>query len=86
MNTSSLRLRHRSQINHKIPDLAKEVVLISIPVDTSVGVRVRVNNSNTLKASSGFDSRKCNRITNELSVVVLYDWRADDISPWREID
>ena len=86
MNPRTSTHGHGTKINHEVTNLAEKVVLVSVPVGTSVFVWVRVDDSNTLETSRGFDGRDIDSITNELSVVILDNWLRDNIGTGREVD
>ncbi len=85
MNTSTATERHTGQVNNKVTNLAEEVVLIRKPVDSSILVRIGVNNSHAREAGSGLKSWGVDSIANHMSVIVLLQWRADHVNTWGEI-
>ena len=73
----------RFYIDDKVSDLAKEIVLVGVPVAV-IAVRVRVDNGNTSEAGRCFNCRKCNRIADKLGVIILDQRRADEVcSRWK---
>jgi hypothetical protein len=66
--------------------LAVEVVLVGIPVDSSSGIRVRVDDGDALEIGGGFEDRKRDSIADHLSIIILDDRRADDVSAGRKVD
>ena len=73
----------RFYVDDKVSDLAKEIVLVGVPVSV-IAVRVRVDNGNTSEAGRCFNCRKCNRIADKLGVIILDQWRADEVrSRWK---
>lgn len=86
MDTGSRALRHSSEIDNEVANLTEKVVLIGVPVGTSVSVWVGVNDSHAGEGSSGLENRQVGSITNELRVVVLDDWLGDDIGSRGEVN
>jgi hypothetical protein len=58
MNASASRHGKTSEVDDKIADLAVEVVLVGVPVDTTSSIRVRVDDSNTLEVGAWLEDRK----------------------------
>ena len=77
---------HVCHVEDEVSDLPVEVVLIRVPVVAAVGVRVTVNQSNALEAGAGLESRDRDGITNQLSVVILDNWRAEKVGTRREVN
>ena len=86
MNTGSSADRHRSSIDNEVTDLPEEVVLVSIPVDTSIGVWIGVDQRNASKPSRSLDCGNRNCIADELCVVELNKRGGDAVSSGREVD
>ena len=83
MNAGTRSSRHRSDVNDEVSDLAIEIVLIGIPVDT-VRVWVGIDDGDTRELGRCFDRWDGNRIANKLRVIVLDDRRTDQIrSRWK---
>ena len=73
----------RFYVDDKVSDLAKEIVLVGVPVAV-IAVRVRVDNGNTSEAGRCFNCRRCNRIADKLGVIILDQRRADEVrSRWK---
>ena len=72
-----------SNVNDKVPHLPIEIVLIGVPV--AVGpIWVGIDNSDTSEAGCCFDGGKGNGVADKLSIIVLYDGRADEVcSRWK---
>ena len=74
----------RLYIDDKVSHLAKEIVLVGVPIGALLVVRVRVNNGDTSEGGRCFDCRKCNRIAHKLGVIILNQWLADEVrSRWK---
>jgi hypothetical protein len=86
MDTRSNSDRHSSRIDDEIADLSEEVVLISIPVDTTSSVGIGVHQRNAHKASSSLDGGNRDCITDELCVVKLDERGGNTVSSRREVD
>jgi len=78
--------RAAGEVNDKVADLTVEVVLVRVPVVTAIGIWITVNQSDALKARAGLESGDCDSITNQLSVVILDDWRAEKVGTRRKVD
>ena len=73
----------RLDVDDKVSDLAKEIVLVGVPIAV-VAVRVRVDNGDTSEAGRCFDCRKCDRIADKLGVIILDQGLADEVrSRWK---
>ena len=73
----------RFYVDDKVSDLAKEIVLVGVPIAV-ITVRVRVDNGDTSEAGRCFDCRKCDRIADKLGIIILDQWRADEVrSRWK---
>jgi len=66
--------------------LTIEVVLVCVPVDASICVRVTVDQSDALEARAGLESRNRDGISDQLSVVILDDGRAEKVGARREVN
>jgi hypothetical protein len=77
MDTSASSDRHSRGVDDEVADLTEEIVLVRIPVDTSISIRITIDQSNASKASSSLDSWYRNGITNELGIVKLDKGCAD---------
>ena len=86
MNSSTSRWGHCREIDHKVANLTKEVILIGIPVAPVRIVRIRVDHCDTLEASRSFDGWNRHCVTDELRIVELNERLADHIRSRREID
>lgn len=53
--------------------LSATTYLVCVPVDSSVGIRIGINNSHTLEVGSRLEGWTSNSISYELSVVILND-------------
>lgn len=73
-------------VDDKVPNLAIEIVLISVPIDAAGSVWVRINNGDTREAGCCFDCRKCDRIANKLGIIILNERRADEVRSRRKVD
>ena len=72
-------------VNDEITDLAIEVVLIRVPIPIGP-VRVRVDHGDTCEAGCCFEGGESNCIANKLSIIILYQWRADKVCSRWEVD
>lgn len=86
MDSRANRRRHICKIDYEVANLPEEVVLIGIPICSSILVRVRVNDRDALKGGCRFNSRKANGISNELSIVQLDQRLADNVHPGWKVD
>lgn len=74
MNTSSGSIA-TGQIDLEVSDLSVEVVLVLVPVVSTITVWVGVNDSNSSEIRRGNDCRDIVSISDKLSEVVLNDRR-----------
>ena len=77
MDTSTSSDRHSCSIDDEVADLPEEVVLVRIPVNTSIRIRITINQSNASKASGCLDCWDRDGITDELGIVKLDKGCAD---------
>ena len=68
-----------SQINVEVPNLAEEVVLVRIPIVSTIVIRITVDDSNAYERWQSFDSGERRSITDKLGVVQLDDRLADSV-------
>jgi len=86
MDSGTNAKRHSSGVNDEISDLSEEVILVSEPVNSSISVRISIDECHSLESSSSLDCGKSHSITDKLGVVILDDWRANSIGTRWEID
>jgi len=86
VDTSTRSRWHSSQVDDEVPNLTEEVVLVGVPVGSSVLIWIRVNDSDTLEACCSLYSWNGDGIANELCVVQLDDWLADEVVTRWEVD
>lgn len=88
MNTCACCFGQPCDVQDKITDLSVEVVLISIPATAALTriVDVRIKKCDTVEVSGSDDRRRINCVSNQLSVVVENDGRADNVSTRRNVD
>ena len=77
MDTSTSSDRHSRSVDDEVADLSEEVVLVRIPVNTSIRIRVAVDQSNASKTSGCLDCWDRDSITDELGIVKLDKGCAD---------
>ena len=99
MNTSraghaiGVYFRHGGHVDDEVSNLAEEVVLVGIEVDTRA-VRVRnawnvwvgIDQGNALESRRPLDDWEVDSITNNLSVVWHNDGLGDDVGTGRKVD
>ena len=86
MYTGTSRRGQCSQINHEVPNLTEEVVLVGVPVVAVVVIHVGIDDCDTLKRRCRLQHWRSDSITNKLRVIVLYDRSADDIGARRKVN
>ena len=86
MNTRACRSWHGGHINNEITNLAIEVVLIGIPIGATIFVRVSIDECHTFESWSSFNSGKSDGVSDKLSVIILDDWSADEVSTGWEVN
>jgi len=69
VDTSTYGCRHCSHIDDEVSDLAEEVVLVGVPIRACVFIWIRIDESNTDKASCALDGRASDGVANELGIV-----------------
>lgn len=69
VHTSSCCDWHCSQIDNKVSDLAKEIILVAILTDSARQIRIGIKNGDPNKRRSSLDCGKSDSIPYELSVV-----------------
>lgn len=79
VDSSASGRRHSSQINDEVPNLTEEVVLIGVPIGTSILIWIRVNDGDSLEACCALDGWWRAGVTDKLGVIELDDWFADEV-------
>jgi hypothetical protein len=67
------------QVDDKVANRAEEVVLVHIPVHSTVSVWVGIDDRNTAKVRARLQRRRVLGVTNELSVVPEDNGGRDDV-------
>jgi hypothetical protein len=85
MNTSGTRSSgNESSIHDKISNLSVEIVLVGVPVVSSVRIRIGIDHGHSRESWSCKNSWKLECVSNELSEIILNDWGANQVSSSRE--
>lgn len=85
MYTGSRGSRHGSYVDNEISYLTIKVVGVGVPIDTLV-VGVGIDDGDTLKAGCCFECGNTEGIADELSIVILNEWRANEVCSRRKVD
>lgn len=86
MNTSSNIHRHSCEIDNEIADLAEEIILVGVPIDSPIGIWVWVEKSNTSEVWKSLDSGNRNCVANKLCVIELDNGFANPVCSRGEVD
>jgi hypothetical protein len=87
MNTSNRDVRsHSRSIDDEISDLSEEYVCGAEAKLAIALILVAVNDPASSIIRAGLNDRKTVRISSDLSIVIIYDWRRDNICATWEID
>lgn len=78
--------RSFGNVNDKITNMAVEIVLILVPVDTIGKIGVRVDDGNAIEVGCGFEDWQIVCIANELGIVSHDQRLADSVGSWRKVD